>query len=69
MSSIDGKGVVAGIITWLIIMFFWSDMNACINSVKGCKGDDFMLSGVLSVGFLFPSWIVAYFVSNSIKTK
>jgi len=66
MNRITGKGMVAGIITWLIIIWYSTTRMACLKT-KTCDGDDLLLFAVLSVGMLVPAGFVAFLVSEIFK--
>ena len=69
MSELNGKGLIAGIIAWFLIIALTADAYACIDSVKGCKGDDFILSNVIAIGMLAPAGLIAYVVSGLLSSK
>lgn len=64
MGDINVKGIVAGAITWLVILFF-----LCNDASIGRGNDDQMLFGIICVGMLVPAWVVALVVSSMFPDK
>lgn len=63
MKKITGIGLVAGIIVWLIIMWYATTQSKCL-STNSCKSDDLILFAIIGVGMLAPAWLAAFFVST-----
>lgn len=63
MSKIDGKGMIAGIIAWLVLMAMMSAGMACIDT-RSCGSEDFLMYGLIGIGLMAPSYFVAAVVSK-----
>ena len=63
MKKITGCGLVAGTIVWLVIMWYATTRYDCLKT-NSCDGGDLLLSAVIGIGMLAPSWIVASLVSS-----
>ena len=63
MDNITGKGWIAGIITWVTIMWYQSKQGACLRT-HSCDGGDLFLFAIIGIVMLGPSWLVAMLVSN-----
>ena len=66
MNKITGKGWIAGIITWLAIIWYATTQMACLKT-KTCDGEDLFLFAIISVGLLVPAGLVAFIVSEISK--
>lgn len=64
----NGKGIVIGIITWLLIINISADSMECLKS-KNCGSDDFLMFAAVSVGLLAPASIAAMLGSILFKNK
>lgn len=63
-----GVGVVAGVIAWLVIMFYASTQVACM-TFRNCGQGDLVLFAIIGLGMLVPAWYFAKIVSFFIKIK
>jgi len=63
MNNITGKGWIAGIIAWILIMWYASTQSACLRT-NSCDGGDLLLFAIIGIGMLVPSGFVAILVSG-----
>jgi len=63
VSKIDGRGMIAGIIAWLVLMAMISAGMACVDS-RSCGSEDFFMYGLNGIGMLAPSYFVAAIMSK-----
>ncbi len=63
MPTIDGKGMIAGIVAWFALMAMMSAGIACVDS-RSCGSEDFFLYGLNGIGMLAPSYFVAAILSK-----
>ena len=68
MEEINGKGLLAGIVTWLLIVVIASYQADCLR-YNGCGRNDLILHAIICVGMLVPAWLVAVMVSSLTKEK
>jgi hypothetical protein len=62
MGKVNGPGLIAGIISWLVIMWYAASQSECLNT-KSCDGGNLVLFAIIGIGMLAPSWIFASIVS------
>lgn len=63
MNKLTGKGWIAGIITWLAIIWYATTQMACLKT-KTCDGEDLFLFAIISVGMLVPAGLESEKGSN-----
>ena len=68
MEEINGKGMFAGIVAWLLIVVIASYQADCLR-YNDCGRNDLILYAIISVGMLAPAWLVAVMVSSLTKEK
>lgn len=61
-------GVVAGIATWLILLYWSSGESACLKA-SSCAQDDLVLSSIISLGMLGPAYFLLYLFHLSLKSR
>jgi len=68
MNNINGGGIVAGIITWLCIMWYATTQSYCLRT-DTCGSGDMFLFAIIGVGMLVPAWLVAMLVSPLFESE
>ena len=57
------KGLSAGVIVWIIFVFWFISDSSCIK-YSSCDGGDLFSMAIIAVSCLFPAWFVACFASD-----
>jgi hypothetical protein len=57
------KGLLAGVIAWIIILIWYISKSSCIK-YPSCDSGDLFLMATIAVGMLAPAWIVACLASE-----
>jgi hypothetical protein len=57
------KGLCAGVIAWIIFVFWFISDSSCIK-YPSCDGGDLFSMAIVAVSSLAPAWIVACFASD-----
>lgn len=68
MKEINLQGIIAGACTWLALMYIMTGRISCL-SQDACEPSDFFLVGVIAVGLVVPSALVALVLSFPGKRK
>lgn len=66
-NEINGKGFVAGLISWLLICYFAIQSASCMKFGKTCGGFEMLILMILGIGFLAPAYLIATIVSDLTK--
>jgi hypothetical protein len=59
-------GIVLGFIAWLSLMIITAGDSECARNQR-CGADDLVLSAIIGIGMLVPSWLLALVISNLLK--
>jgi hypothetical protein len=69
MGRINIKGLIWGVLTWIISIFvFYVNGTLCF-SVESCRIDGLFVSGGVALGLLIPAWIVSAVASALSPSK
>ncbi len=63
MGDLDGKGILFGIVVWVILISFMANEMTCVKYER-CGSNDLILFTVIGIGFTVPSAIVAMLTSG-----
>ena len=66
MDDLDGKGILLGIVVWVILINIMASEVSCVKH-NNCGSDDLMLFALIGIGFTVPSAVVALLTSGIFK--
>ena len=66
--GINGKGLMVGVIAWMIIIMWFAHDVSCMKW-HNCSTGDFLLFAICAVGFIVPAGILASIVSSIFSDK
>lgn len=64
----SGIDYFIGIVVWLIIINVISNQSACA-AYQRCDSGDLVMSAILGIGFMGPSWVAMVFSSIVFRKK
>jgi len=65
--KINGKGFVAGLISWIVICYFTIQSGSCMKYGNSCGGFEMLILMIVGIGFLAPAYVIATIVSDLTK--